>query len=403
MFGRHHLLGLLLLTNEQVNYFKLEHLLLLQAICSQASIAIENAQLYDKMAQEQQRLAAVLQGAADAILMFDGENRLSMVNPAGQRLFTDYQMTLGQPLMEGKGYDDLVTMLMDTRRTSDSFSGEIGWPDKRVFSASLTPLQENGCVVVLHDVSHFKELEKVKDEFIATASHDLRNPITSISGFSQLIRQAGPLNDMQLDFAERIQHAALNMTELVENMMNLARMDLHAESKHEELEINSLVWEITDEFQPQASGKKQLLTLGKTAPGTKVQGDPLQLRQAFRNLVGNAIKYTPEGGVIVVSLETTEDSINIHIKDTGYGIPAADLPHIFDRFYRVRNNGHDQVEGNGLGLAIVKSIAEGHGGNVRVESDPGQGTRFTVSLPYPCKTGFPSQNVQSMERHVSTL
>jgi signal transduction histidine kinase/DNA-binding response OmpR family regulator len=381
MFGRHHLLGLLLLTNEQVNYFKLEHLLLLQAICSQASIAIENAQLYDKMAQEQQRLAAVLQGAADAILMFDGENRLSMVNPAGQRLFTDYQMTLGQPLVEGKGYDDLITMLMDTRRTSDSFSGEIGWPDKRVFSASLTPLQENGCVVVLHDVSHFKELEKVKDEFIATASHDLRNPITSISGFSQLIRQAGPLNDMQLDFAERIQHAATNMTELVENMMNLARMDLHAESKREEVEINSLVWEIADEFQPQAEAKKQLLTLAETAPGTKVQGDPLQLRQAFRNLVGNAIKYTPEDGTIVISLEQDQGTVRIDIKDTGYGIPATDLPHIFNRFYRVRNNGHDQIEGNGLGLAIVKSIVEKHGGQISVESANGKGSCFQVTLP----------------------
>jgi len=393
MFGRHHLLGLLLLTNEQTNYFKLEHLLLLQAICSQASIAIENAQLYDKMAQEQQRLAAVLQGAADAILMFDKESRLSLVNPAGQKLFTDYEMKIGQILMEDKGYDALIALLKQMRRSNVSFSGEIEWPDRRVFSASLTPIREGGCVVVLHDISHFKQLEKVKDEFIATASHDLRNPITSISGFSQLICQAGPLNDMQLEFAQHIHHAANTMSELVENMMNLAKMDLRAESMQEEVNINHLLLEITNEFQPQANAKRQFLTLGKTIPSTNVLGDPLQLRQIFRNLIGNAVKYTPGDGAVDIAMEKDDRSVKIHIKDTGYGIPAVDLPHIFDRFYRVRNNGHDDIEGNGLGLAIVKSIAEGHGGDVTVESEVGKGSCFTITLPI--MTQKPSQDVKT--------
>lgn len=384
MFGRHHLLGLLLLINEQPNYFNLEHLLLLQAICSQASIAIENAQLYDKMAQEQQRLAAVLQGAADAILLFDNENHLSMVNPAGQRLFTDFQMTLGKQLVQGKGYDGLIAVLQEMRQTSAPFLREISWPDKRVFSAACTPVKEGGCVVILHDVSHFKELEKVKDEFIATASHDLRNPITSIGGFSQLIRQAGPLNEMQLDFVQRIDSAATNMAELVENMMNLARMDLKAESRREPVDIRALVWEITDEFSPQAESKKQQLSFAETAAGRMVEADALQLRQAFRNLIGNAIKYTPEGGSIVVAVEESTDLVTVRIQDTGYGIPAEDLSHIFERFYRVRNNGHDQIEGNGLGLAIVKSIAEAHGGSVSVESEVGKGTRFAFNLPVIC-------------------
>ena len=125
MFGRNHLLGVLLLGNEQVGYFKLEHLLLLQAICSQASIAIENAQLYEIMAQERQHLAAVLQSAADAILMFDAENRLSMVNPAGQKLFTDYEMRIGRQLTGGIGYDSLVQSLQQAGRSGASSAGEI--------------------------------------------------------------------------------------------------------------------------------------------------------------------------------------------------------------------------------------------------------------------------------------
>jgi signal transduction histidine kinase/DNA-binding response OmpR family regulator len=400
MFGRHHLLGLLLLVNEQPHYFNLEHLLLLQAICSQASIAIENAQLYDKMAQEQQRLAAVLQGAADAILMFDNENRLSMVNPAGQRLFTDVQVTLGQPLRNGKGYDELIDLVEEMRGAGASVSREIGWPDRRVFSAALTPVKEGGCVVVLHDVSHFKELERVKDEFIATASHDLRNPITSIGGYSQLIKQAGPLNEVQLDFAQRIHSAATNMQELVENMMNLAKMDLHAESRREELEVNPLVREIADEFQPQAEAKRQLLSLGETISGLKVHGDPLQLRQAFRNLIGNAIKYTPECGTIMVSLEETGTVATIQIQDTGYGIPATDLPHIFDRFYRVRNNGHDEIDGNGLGLAIVQSIIEKHDGQISVESEIGKGSCFTVLLPL-VSIEFSTDHATTLPQHSS--
>ena len=381
MFGRHNLLGMLVLTNEQTKYFTLDHLLLLQAITSQASIALENAQLYEKMSQEQQRLAAVLQSAADAILMFDADGSLSLVNPAGQKLFTDYEAKIGQRLVSGAGYDSFLQLLDQTRLSNASFSGEVVWPDKRVFSASVTPVQEGGCVVVLHDVTRFKELERVKDEFIAIASHDLRNPITSISGFSHLIKQAGPLNDSQHEFVQRIQGSAEHMSELVENMLDLAKMDLGAESKYEILDIASLLWEIADEFQPQAEAKRQLLTLGQTETNSKVKGDALKLRQALRNLIGNAIKYTPNGGTVTLSLEHKSNMVNINIKDTGYGIPTSDLPHVFDRFYRVRNNGHSDIEGNGLGLAIVKSIAEGHGGDVTVESEIGRGSCFTFTLP----------------------
>ena len=135
MFGRYHLLGLLLLTNEQTHYFKLEHLLLLQAICSQASIAIENAQLYEKMAHEQQRLAAVLQSAADGILMFDQENRLSLVNLAGQKLFADYQAKLGKALTPGSGYDSFLCLLEQARFCNTSFSGAFVSPSLFVQSS----------------------------------------------------------------------------------------------------------------------------------------------------------------------------------------------------------------------------------------------------------------------------
>jgi two-component system phosphate regulon sensor histidine kinase PhoR len=233
----------------------------------------------------------------------------------------------------------------------------------------------------LHDISHFKILERVKNEFISTASHDLRNPITTISGFAQLLSQAGPLNERQEDFAQRIQAAAGHMRELVQNLLDLAKMDMGLELKQESLDVNALLAEIADEFQPQAEAKEQSLSLKKAKGKLEVRGDMLQLQQALRNLVGNAIKYTPAGGSVDLFLQTDESQATISVKDNGYGIPPDDLPHIFDRFYRVRNEAVKDIEGNGLGLAIVKSIIEKHGGQISVESEPGKGSCFTFILP----------------------
>ena len=381
MFGRFALIGLLVLFHEQPGYFKVSHQLLLQAITSQAAIAVENAGLYTDMAQQQQKLTAVLQSAADAIILFDADGSILMLNPAAEGLFTDYETKLGLPLVRNCGYDALIETLEKTYTTGQPISEEVSWPDQRVFTTRCTPIAEGGCVVVLHDVTHFKKLERVKNEFIATASHDLRNPITSIRGYSQLIENAGPLNDNQVDFVKRIQRASAHMTELVENMLDLAKMDLGAEPTREILDAAYLLCQMTDEFKPQASAKRQTLMLAKTAASSVVRGNALQLRQALQNLIGNAIKYTPEGGTVTLSSEHEAGLVRIHIRDTGYGMPAADVQHVFDRFYRVRNNGHDEIEGNGLGLAIVKSTIQQHGGEISVESEPGHGSCFTFTLP----------------------
>jgi two-component system, OmpR family, phosphate regulon sensor histidine kinase PhoR len=381
MFGRLDLIGLLILAHEQTAYFNLEHQLLFQAIASQAAIAVENAQLYEVLLHEQQRSTAVLEGAADAILMFDADGCLSLLNPAAEKLFTDYEAKLGLPLARGCGYDALIELLEETYTSGESKTEEITWPDQRVFIALFTPIEEGGCVVLLHDVSHFKALERVKNEFISTASHDLKNPITTISGFSQLIPKIGPLDPKQLDFVERIQSAAEHMQELVQNLLDLAKIDMGVESEPETIDMNALLVEITDEFQPQAEAKGQALHLEKANEQPKVQGDALQLRQALRNLVGNAIKYTPDAGSVDLSIKTDDALATICVKDTGYGIPPDDLPFIFDRFYRVRDEAVKDIEGNGLGLAIVKSIIEKHGGQISVESEPGKGSCFTFYLP----------------------
>ena len=381
MFGRHQLLGLLALAHEQAQYFQMEHLLLLQAIASQAAIAFENARLYADMAQEQKKLAAVLQSAADAILVFDAEGQLVLLNPAAEKLFTDYKSKLGMELPSGRGYDELITLMEHAQMTQSALTEDVVWPDGRTFAAQVTPIEAGGHVAVLHDVTRFKSLEQLKNEFIATASHDLKNPITAIAGFGKLMEHAGPLNEQQTEFMERIQSAAHTMNELVSSMLELAQFDLGVELKHEEVELVSLLNEIEAEFQPQAQEKNQKLTCKKSRAPIFISGDPLKLRQMLSNLVGNAIKYTPEGGSVSLSMEAEEDVVVTRVQDTGYGIPAADLPFVFDRFYRIRSGKNAEVEGNGLGLAIVKSVVEQHGGRVSVESVVNKGTCFTAILP----------------------
>jgi signal transduction histidine kinase len=379
MFGRTALLGLLVLAHEQADYFTSEHLLLVQAIASQAAIAIENARLYSGISQEQKRLAAVLKHAADAILMFDAQKRLCLLNPEGEKLFTDFKANLNQPLPAGHGYDALLDLLADAPREAKSV--EVTWPDQRIFTALISPIEDGGQVVMLHDVTHFKDLERIKNEFFATASHDLKNPLTSVVGYSQMLLQTGGLSEMQVDFVHRIQNASRNMTELVQNLMSLVQMDLKGSQKSEPVDMVKTLAEIADEFTAQAQIKKQKFSFTPLATPVTMKGSSLQLRQLLRNLVGNAIKYTPEEGTISLKARVADSKLLIEIQDTGYGIPAEDLPLIFKRFYRVRSGKNIDAEGNGLGLAIVKSIVDSHGGQIGVESEVDKGTKFTVTLP----------------------
>jgi signal transduction histidine kinase/PleD family two-component response regulator len=382
MFGRNSMLGLLVLAHEEADYFESAHLLLLQAIASQAAIAIENANLYATSMREKKRLAAVLEYAAEAILMFDKQGRLCLLNPEGEKLFTDFTANLNQPLPKGRGYDALIGLLDDVRTSQGAKSSDITWPDQRTFTALISPIEAGGGqIAILHDVTRFTDLDRVKNEFIATASHDLKNPITTISGFITLLEQAGPLNKQQRDFVTRIQSATLTMRELVQNMMSLAQMDLQATPKHESVELGELLAGIIDEFAPQATAKNQKLHFTPFAVPTHISGDQLQLKQLFRNLVGNAIKYSSPGGNITLGTKVEKEKILVNVQDTGYGIPAADLPFIFDRFYRVRNGKNSEEEGNGLGLAIVKSIVEQHSGQVNVQSEVNKGSCFTITLP----------------------
>jgi signal transduction histidine kinase/response regulator RpfG family c-di-GMP phosphodiesterase len=388
MFGRLGLLGLLVLAHEQSNYFNLEHKLLLQAIAGQAAIAVENAQLYSGAVQEQQRLAAVLRSAADAILMFDADAHLTLLNPAGEKLFKDGHAKLDSPLPSGAGYDVFIEYLGAACTTGKAQSAEILWPDRRVFTAQFAPIDAGGCVAILNDVSRFKMLEQAKNEFIATTTHSLKTPLTKISLLSQLIPKIGPLNDKQAEYLRHICETVREMDHVVLDLLELEKMDEGGlELKQEPVKVNELAFEIAEEFQLEVKAREQSLQFERTVGEPEVLADRFQLQRALRNLVNNAIKFAPEKGSIVISVQVDKNAVVIGVKDNGIGISKQDLPFIFDRFYRAQSDELKDIEGVGLGLAIVKSIVERHGGQVSVESERGKGSCFSIRLPVSQSVG----------------
>ncbi|MBN1667054.1 MAG: GAF domain-containing protein, partial [Anaerolineales bacterium] len=374
-------LGVLSVHSKRASAFTESDRVVLETLAMQVETALQRIRLFESVEREQKRMDAVLQAAADAILLVGPRGNLRLVNLAGERLFTDIRASVGQTLPGGSGYDGLIDFVELARRPDGPDHTEIEWPDGRTFSAHATPVADGGLVVVLHDVTQFKDLERVKNEFIATASHDLKNPIHAVLGYSDLLEKAGPLNDQQLDFVNRLKRASGQMYELVLNLLELARIDLDAGLRLQPYDLQALLASVVQEFQVQAQAKGHVLRYGKQPDPLPVEIDLPRIRQVLQNLVGNAIKYTPQHGEIYVHTETHADALWVHVQDNGLGIPPEAFPHLFEKFYRVEADDRREIQGNGLGLAIVKTIVEQHGGQVKVESTLGQGSCFSFSLP----------------------
>jgi signal transduction histidine kinase/DNA-binding response OmpR family regulator len=373
--------GVLSMHSPKAGAFQESDRVVLETLAAQITSAFERIQLFESVEQEQRRLAAVLRSAADAILVLDGQGRVQLSNPAADRLFTDISVQVGQPLPAGRGYDTLIEMLDAARRGSEATAHDMFWPDKRSFSVQITPVEDGGQVAILHDVSHFKALDQIKNEFLATATHDLKNPIFAVLGYSDLLVKAGPLTQMQLDFVSRIRNASVQMQDLVLNLLEVARMDMGTELKLETFDLNDVLRSAADEFAPQAELRQHELVVNLCMTPLPVLGDRTRLMQVARNLLGNALKYTPNGGTVTVRSDAAGHTANAYFNDTGIGISEEDQAHLFEKFYRVRSDDTQDIEGNGLGLAIVQAIVEQHHGQVLVESKLGEGSCFSFALP----------------------
>ncbi len=228
---------------------------------------------------------------------------------------------------------------------------------------------------------HFEAVSQMKNEFVRIASHDLKNPLGIITGGAQLLDMIANLDDESQEIVHRIEHAARRMRDLIGDMLDILKLETGHALRLRPFVLRQLLEEVLADFALQAQMKQQMLLNDLAAGELVVRGDQAQLRRALENLLSNALKYTPVGGQISVGLAANPAEAQISVHDTGIGIPAQDLPHIFDHFYRVRSVEHQAIEGTGLGLAIVKSIVEQHRGTIAAVSQPGAGSTFTLTLP----------------------
>lgn len=374
--------GLLGVTNrEKQRSFTPHDVRLLCALADYAAIALENARLYEETETARRKLEAVLRETEEGVIILDPEMRFLLCNPAAiAALRLPAEGIIGKPATELISNNALLNLLWKAKQVRKTHSAEIWIPGGRSYNAHLTPVEDVGYVLMLQDITQLKELDRVKSEFLATVSHDLRAPLTTVRGYVDLLEKVGPLNDQQRDFVERVRRSITYVAALVGDLLELGRIEAEREPEMELFHLEAVIDAVVDGFRPIVA-EKGLELRWQFVPLPLIRGNPHRLRRVMENLISNAVKYNREGGWISVSADQRDGYIIVQVADSGIGIPPEDLPHIFERFYRVQRPETEEIEGTGLGLSIVKAVIERHGGRVWVESRPGEGSTFTLVLP----------------------
>ena len=360
--------------------FSAHHSLLMTVLADYAAIAIRNAQSYQDSETERIKFGTILNSIQDGVLLLDKDNRIVLINPAAQKAFSlGFNDLVGTPVLEAIQHRDFAGLLESISDNPLKFY-EIAFEDGRIFNAQYAPIPEIGAVVTLEDITHLKMLDRLKNDFIHTISHDLRSPLTSIMGYVELLDRVGPLNDQQKQFVRHVQDSIQSITALVNDLLDLGRIEAGFDTRKDEVSLDVVLRYTLENLSRQIEDKEQVLNLSIDDNLPIIRGNPIRMRQMTDNLLVNAIKYTPEKGSITGNLRLDGGQVIFEVADTGVGIPSSDQPHIFEKFYRAGNTPKG-VPGTGLGLAIVKSIVDNHQGRIWVESVVGEGTKFTVVLP----------------------
>lgn len=364
-------------TQSEVNF--------LTTLAGQATVAVVNASLFRAAESGRQRLAATLTSTPDAVIVTDNRNRLLLLNPAAESAFNlSASACAGRPVAEVLRYPALIRSLTDgvTGPNTVEVTLESG---RTLYASSSTIMAGDGGMVgrvcVLRDVTHFKEVDSLKSEFVATVSHDLRAPLTLMRGYATMLPMVGPLNEKQTEFADKIMSGVEQMTGLIEDLLDLGRIEAGVGLELERIAFEEIVSSVIGSLRHQAMNSRLTLTSDVPLTLPVVMGDKTLLKQALTNLVENAIKYSHSGGEVQVRVSLNETTLVVAVSDQGVGIAPADQVRLFEKFYRVKQRDSLGIKGSGLGLAIVKSVAERHGGKAWVESRLGQGSTFFMLIP----------------------
>jgi len=380
--------GIMTLEHSNPNNFLQDDLLLATTVANQATIAIRNAQLFDLVETQERRLRAVLQSTAEPLLTIGQQGRVQLVNSAALRMLGALEeQIIGSTLMELSLFNPIFAEV--ARQIEDGVErfelrDETRGTDYAVQSSSWRGNEATlGRVIVFNDITSLKDLNRLKSQMIQMASHDLKNPLGVILSYTEILKDDLGINHNDYPLIENIARVAERMLNMVTELLDLERIEATPGSQNRPFSPAHLLDEVLPEIEAKVAQKRQSL-LRKIDPVLPdLLGEPAQIREAFRNLLDNASKYTPEGGLIIVRASADQDRFHFSVEDTGFGIPENLQANLFQRFYRAKQPGTEEISGTGLGLSLVKAIVERHGGRVWFRSKPEEGSTFGFWLPLP--------------------
>ena len=346
--------------------------------------------------REKRHTEAILYSLRDAVLVVDGSDRLLMANEPAAHLFGFNALSARyKPLAEviGPAHAEFAELLrQSTRNRTEATKREWPFPQDhrpRVFEAIISCVEDDGkvsgVVAVLHDVTKEKEISQMKNDFVSHVSHELKTPLASIMGYAEMLAD-GEANDEETrkEFYSVIQSQAQRLNRLIEDILNISRIESGLiKVKKEQASLTILIEEQMQMIRSYAEDKNITVTSGRPIVFDQVYVDKDMISQVIINLLSNAVKYTPAGGRVTVGTEVDEAArrVRVTVADTGAGIPAEEIGHLFEKFYRVSAN-NKLAKGTGLGLNLVKQIVEKvHEGRVFVTSQVGVGSTFGFELP----------------------
>ena len=341
--------------------------------------------LLSAASEERNRLIAALNSSSDAVLAVNGEGRVAFANAAAVRLFDRAQGDLvGNPFVWIMPSEDAVEALRASREEGRREARLIERPNRQYLQVATAPILGGGewvALVVLRDVTDVKRAEQVRRDFVANVSHELRTPLASVKSVIETL-QGGALEDEATarEFLARADAEIDRLVQMVEELLELSRIESgEVPFAQQPVEMGNVLVEAVERLRPQAERQGLNLTLDVSPDLPPVVGDAERLGRVAVNLLQNAIKFTPAGGSIRVSVALAGGDVTVKVSDTGTGIAPEDLPRVFERFYKAdRSRGSI---GTGLGLAVVRHTVEAHGGSVSAESEPGRGSTFSFSIP----------------------
>lgn len=344
---------------------------------------------------ERNRSSAILRSMVEGVAVIDAQEKLVFCNRAFSEIWNlDSAAVEGRPVIEVVRNSDLLGLIRRALQGEEGLRSEIamGIVQQRSFSVTATPViaiegalsgdRPTGAVVVLHDVSELRRLERVRHDFVANVSHEFKTPLTAIQGFAETLL-SGALEDPRNNrrFLEIIRDHATRLAVLTDDLLKLARIEAgKLEVQFGPVQLADVIERCVETGQLKATRKRIALEVDVPAHLPLVHGDSSLLRDVVQNLVDNAVQYTPEGGRVRISASADNREAIVSVDDTGIGIPLADQERIFERFYRVDAARSREAGGTGLGLSIAKHIVEAHGGRLWVESEVGHGSKFSFSL-----------------------